>query len=350
MTASEFTCPHCTASFEVDCSQAVQQVQCPICDGLIAIPNLLPATQPSEMSSAEGLAEPALPMDLTKLACPNCSGVFQVGRNAAGQQCTCPHCANLVMIPGAIPDEVSTIDAPGPIPSSGTPGLTGAPQTSAPESFAATSHSEGTVGPSGDSDSAASLLPPSDDQIALDQSSHSLSTKRQATDVTSSPAESDDPNPLLPPSVNEFEETSREARQSTESSETESLLPPAVSSFTSESEKRVGEVSGQPSRVNEDSGFIIPTEDGGEVTLREPVKVVGHGTKAVELRRLSADEKAKRKTKRNILMLVICAAMMGLALAIVWNFGPRDFGDHDLPTAQRAIAAAFGQSFWEVEG
>lgn len=350
MTASEFTCPHCTASFEVDCSQAVQQVQCPICDGLIAIPNLLPATQPSEMSSAEGSADPALPMDLPKLACPNCSGVFQVGRNAAGQQCTCPHCAHLVMIPGAIPDEVSTIDAPGPIPSSGTPGLPEVPQASSPEPLDATSHSEGTVVPSRDSDNAASLLPPSDDQTALDQSSHSLSTKQQATDVASSPAEPDDSSPLLPPGVNEFEETSREARQFAESSETGSLLPPAVSSFTNESEKRVGEISGQPSRVNEDSGFVIPTEDGGQVTLREPVKVVGHGTKAVELRRLSADEKAKRKTKRNILMLVICAAMMGLALAIVWKFGPRDFGYHDFPTTQRAIAAALGRSFWGVEG
>lgn len=351
MSASEFTCPHCTANFEVDCSQAAQQVQCPICDVLLSIPSVLPTTQPSGMSSAGGSAESAPPMDLTKLACPNCSEFFQVGRNAADQQCTCPHCANLVMIPGATPDEVSSVDAPGPIPSSRTPGLPGVPQASSPDPLEATSHPEGTVVLSSrDSVNAASLLPPSDDQIALDQNSRSLSTKQQATDMASSPAEPDDSNPLLPPGINEFKETSREARQATESSETESLLPPAVSNFTSESEKKVGEVSGKPSRESEDSGFIIPTEDGGQVTLREPVKVVGHGAKAVELRRLSADEKAKRKTKRNILMLVICAAMMGLVLAIVWKFGPRDLGYQDLPTAQQAIVAVLGASFWKVRG
>lgn len=54
------------------------------------------------------------------------------------------------------------------------------------------------------------------------------------------------------------------------------------------------------------------------VTLREPVKKAGHGAAAVELRRLSDEERRLRRGRRNVVLLLVGAAVL---VAIVFVLG-----------------------------
>ena len=50
---------------------------------------------------------------------------------------------------------------------------------------------------------------------------------------------------------------------------------------------------------------VIPTEGGGHVALHEPVKTTGKGLNEIELRRLSPEEKQRRRLIRNIVLAVV---------------------------------------------
>jgi hypothetical protein len=56
--------------------------------------------------------------------------------------------------------------------------------------------------------------------------------------------------------------------------------------------------------------------------FRDPVKTVGHGPNAIELRRLTPEEKDARRRRRNIVMLLTGAAIL-IAIAVVLGSGPR---------------------------
>ena len=62
--------------------------------------------------------------------------------------------------------------------------------------------------------------------------------------------------------------------------------------------------------------------DGGEATLHEPVKTAGYGEDAVELRRLTPQEKAKRKRRKNVILFVFCGVILGVAVVILLIMGP----------------------------
>ena len=61
----------------------------------------------------------------------------------------------------------------------------------------------------------------------------------------------------------------------------------------------------------------VPTEDGGYVTVRETPKTIGKGDDEIELRRLTPEEKAKRRMRRNIIMFCICMALLGIITAVM---------------------------------
>jgi hypothetical protein len=67
---------------------------------------------------------------------------------------------------------------------------------------------------------------------------------------------------------------------------------------------------------------IIPTEDGGFVSIREPVKVIGDGDEAIELRPLTPEEKARRKFRKNLLLWGFGLAMMFVVMLILLTMGP----------------------------
>ncbi len=70
------------------------------------------------------------------------------------------------------------------------------------------------------------------------------------------------------------------------------------------------------------SSIVLPTEDGGYVTLREPVKTIGHGDDEIELRTLSPEEKARRKLKRNLILWGFGLLLIAITLALLLFLGP----------------------------
>jgi|688.fasta_scaffold58558_2 hypothetical protein len=59
-----------------------------------------------------------------------------------------------------------------------------------------------------------------------------------------------------------------------------------------------------------------------EMQFRDPVKMVGRGPNAIELRRLTPEEKDARRRRRNIVMLLTGAAIL-IAIAAVLGSGGR---------------------------
>jgi hypothetical protein len=68
--------------------------------------------------------------------------------------------------------------------------------------------------------------------------------------------------------------------------------------------------------------IVLPTEDGGYVTLRDPVKTIGHGDEEIELRTLSPEEKARRKLKKNLILWGFGLLLIAITLALLLFVGP----------------------------
>jgi hypothetical protein len=85
--------------------------------------------------------------------------------------------------------------------------------------------------------------------------------------------------------------------------------------------------SGAPARSSSSaqSSIVIPTEDGGFVRLRDPVKTVGEGYEAVELRSHSPEERASWKLKKNLIMWGFGLAVIGITLYVLLKMGPLSF-------------------------
>jgi len=67
---------------------------------------------------------------------------------------------------------------------------------------------------------------------------------------------------------------------------------------------------------------VIPTEDGGFTTLRDPVKTVGDGDEEIELRALTPEEKARKKFKKNLILWGFGLAIMAITLYVLLTMGP----------------------------
>ena len=70
------------------------------------------------------------------------------------------------------------------------------------------------------------------------------------------------------------------------------------------------------------SSIVLPTEDGAYVTIREPVKTIGRGDDAIELRSLSAEERKRRKFKKNLVLWGFGLLIIGITLALLLLVGP----------------------------
>ena len=65
---------------------------------------------------------------------------------------------------------------------------------------------------------------------------------------------------------------------------------------------------------------LLPIEDGRYVAVREPVKTVRTGDGEVELRKLSPEEKSRRRSRRTVIMWVICTVVLVAALLFFVNY------------------------------
>jgi hypothetical protein len=67
----------------------------------------------------------------------------------------------------------------------------------------------------------------------------------------------------------------------------------------------------------------VPTDDGGVIKLREPVKKIEFGGEEIELHRLTPEEKARRRFFKNIIMAIIGVGLLVSVGAILNYFFTR---------------------------
>jgi len=108
------------------------------------------------------------------------------------------------------------------------------------------------------------------------------------------------------------------------SSKVDSMLPPSAdapldSSPKSSTPMTIGSNRPIPAPA-EDDEIVIPTEDGGYAKLHEPVKTVAIGDAEMELRRLSPEEKAKRRNRKSLIMLTVGMIFLLVMGYIFMNF------------------------------
>src|SRR5262245_23017803 len=99
MPVATLQCPHCAGPLQVDSASAGQQVLCPHCQGPLVVP---PEEVLAQMLAAMPPMEPPPPplsTDAITLACPVCTGPFQVLPSMSGQQLGCPHCGSSITFP-----------------------------------------------------------------------------------------------------------------------------------------------------------------------------------------------------------------------------------------------------------
>jgi hypothetical protein len=133
-------CPLCAGTIQIDPAHAGQQVACPLCQVVLALPppeffGLPPAHYPPANDPpshpAQELFSQGYPQEvsasLPQLACPICGGAFQVSPQMAGQQVACPHCQSAVSIPDIFAGPPAGYAPPQPMQFIGLPPGAGAP-------------------------------------------------------------------------------------------------------------------------------------------------------------------------------------------------------------------------------
>jgi hypothetical protein len=350
-------CPHCGGLFQIDEALSGQHVGCPFCASVVAIAEFAPAAmggygpppappefpippelpRPPEFSAPPDVpGPPTAGEEAFPLGCPACGGPFQVTREMSGQQIACPHCHSVVLLPDfgpALPappgENWSEYAAPPaadyrpPEHFEAGPGPSQAPQpTSDPQPSAVTP-----------GESVDELLPPAADRrkpTVVAPDAHRESTPldaEQELPPAATPKKRKAPKPvgagetslhdeLLPPAARQ-KSADQKIR---EKSDVEELLPPAAERPPAKdraAQPKTEEAARKPRRPGEaaDGSVLIPTAEGKYIALREPVKTVSVGGREVELRRLSPEEKAARRFKRNFFV-----AVFGMLFLIVFLF------------------------------
>jgi len=68
--------------------------------------------------------------------------------------------------------------------------------------------------------------------------------------------------------------------------------------------------------------IVVPTQDAGLVTVREPVKRIGAGDDALELRSMTPEEKARWRFKKNLILWAVGLAIIGITVVVLLMTGP----------------------------
>jgi hypothetical protein len=333
MPVVQFHCPHCGGLFQIDESLSGQHVSCPLCASVVAIPELAPPPAgfpPPPPPESDPYPPAPASEEAFQLGCPICSGAFQVTRSMGGQQVACPHCNNAVLLPDfegpsptapeppaadwaeppqadPTPAPASAYIAPTPAPpewsspsaephSQDVPARFEAPEDLLPPAAAKEEKSPQRTAPVPEEKSE-SLLPPA---------AKSKTPKQSARQPSKQVEE------LLPPAAAKTKATAA----SKSASPADELLPPAAGKRQDAKSKQLKDEE-EPNRsgrsgVAADGSILVPTDDGRYIALREPVKTIAKHGQEIELRRLSPEEKAQRRFKRNLFV-----ATFGLLFLIV---------------------------------
>lgn len=206
-------------------------------------------------------------MTTVQLSCPLCSGILQVDSSMGGRPVTCPHCMGMITIPEFGPEPAPSAPAPASVNSLACPHCTGLFQV-LPEMAGqqvACPHCQGHVSVPGD-----------------------LNSEPPPLTAPAPPTPAPQQQPSAPPS-------------STLTSQT----PPTS-------------VAPTPTSVGPARPIPVKTKESGQVTASDgPKRTVHRGGRKVELRRLTPEEKTQRRRTRNLILSILCLAILLITTAIL---------------------------------
>jgi hypothetical protein len=65
--------------------------------------------------------------------------------------------------------------------------------------------------------------------------------------------------------------------------------------------------------------IAVPTPEGGFVTVRETPKTIGQGDEAIEVRRLTPEERARRRLRNNLIVGGFCLLVIVIVVVVlIW--------------------------------
>lgn len=228
------------------------------------------------------------------LSCPGCSGPFQALASMAGMQVACPHCGAGVTIPQSVHSPPADLPfsrlAPAPRPADAT----GLAPVSRPADGLAPAASLSELLPPG------AYEPPAT-PAAKPAESAAAKPRRPKPVESSAPAVTD----LLP--------------RGAASAATDTLAErpvPAPQLADPETPAPQPAPSAPKPAPKPTAGIPLPTSDGDVVTVRDEPRIVRDGDEEVEIRRLSPEEKARRRLRKNIVLFVLCLTILLVVLYI----------------------------------
>jgi ribosomal protein S27E len=417
MTPFTIHCPSCAGALQIDLSLAGQQVQCPLCQTLLALPPAeafaamtgsagppqyssqptmgpppsvprgtavgpspgmpgvpmgspvpptgtawppmgqalppmgTPAPQPN-FPSAPAPAMPSVPAPRDPqapfaMACPACTKPFRLSFALAGQPVACPHCARQMTLPPVA--QLQGIAQRG-LPAGDDVPFAMPQKKEAKEAVADKLQPSApvTTPPAAERpkkskrDRAADLLPPAapvaeptanaatpaTPPVALKQPESSPPSFSAAARETLPPTIAD----LLPPAAPDLPPAAAPlpspASSPTFSSTAAALLPPGAEHTPGTAmpgEERPLPPLTQPTPATPPTAppgmVVLPTADGRYKVVKDTAKVIGRGADEVELRRLTPEEKARRRMIRNLVLAFICIGILGLTTYLMMGRG-----------------------------
>lgn len=104
------------------------------------------------------------------------------------------------------------------------------------------------------------------------------------------------------------------------------LLPPGAEAAPTGPLKQVAlPTAGKPDEPRgktADGSILIPTADGGQVAVREPVKTVSAHGEEVELRQRTPEERAARRFRKNLIIWTFGILLVGITMYVLLVMGP----------------------------
>lgn len=130
MSLQIFGCPDCEQPFQVDSSQAGQQVRCPGCRSVVQIPEVLGHSPETGSADLTQPPEPPATQEAPEsFACPACDSLFGVLASMYGTSMACPHCGQAVAIERKPTSPAPVVEEEDfSLPNVDVHGLTGPPQ------------------------------------------------------------------------------------------------------------------------------------------------------------------------------------------------------------------------------
>ncbi len=351
MTAVNLNCPLCTGLFQTDSSLAGAEVMCPQCGGVVVVPQVGTSSQASsgkvaaaagdtKRSAAEGkqaagagrqAAGKERPPDgaTRQLGCPDCYRTFPVPIDRAGSQASCPHCGRRVNVPLSWKTALRPAETPRPTPTAADTARLDATVRER-ETASEVAAADDMLPPSAAPDSPPAAAETPDDMLppaAVDTvpatgtsaaSGHRFAAQPDSVDSQLPPSAATDADSLLPPSSPGAEPPMAPPETAAVGGGTASATSPGAAALSGRGvEIGVSAAHGGASGDARGDVVLIPTEDGTNVALREPVRTVGHGEHERELHSLTREEKERYRSLKSAITWALCTLVLVTALLVL---------------------------------